>query len=266
MIISGIYKIESVIKGNHYYIGSAINIRQRWKNHLSDLRLNKHGNKKLQNHYNKYGESDLGFSIIVGCEKENLISYEQFYIDALNPYFNICKIAGNTLGRKHTLESKAKVSKSLIGSKRHTTPHSEETKKKLSELNKGSTPWHKGKTGVYSEERLKQMSLVMAGRAAWNKGIRGSIPWNKGKKVPSAFKQYLKESSDSCKPIQSPFKGMHHSRESNELNRLRHIGKKQSLESIQKRVIKNTGRKNTEETIQKMKAARSLYLGKLKTA
>ena len=61
---SGIYKIESKIKPERIYIGSSVNIIARWKNHLYELRKNKHRNNKLQNHYNKYGESDLLFSIM----------------------------------------------------------------------------------------------------------------------------------------------------------------------------------------------------------
>ena len=50
--MNGIYKIESKIKPNQIYIGSAVNVRVRWSNHLSKLNKNKHENPKLQNHYN----------------------------------------------------------------------------------------------------------------------------------------------------------------------------------------------------------------------
>jgi len=105
MKICGIYKIESVIKPQKHYVGSAFNIYERWQQHLSLLRRNKHGNSKLQNHYNKYGKDDLVFSIIIECDKEDLIKKEQFYIDGLNPWFNICKIANNCLGVKRSAET-----------------------------------------------------------------------------------------------------------------------------------------------------------------
>lgn len=115
--ISGIYKIQSKIKSERIYIGSAINLKNRWRAHKSDLRLNKHSNEKLQNHYNKYGESDLIFTAICECSKEEMIAFEQFYIDLLSPYFNICKIAGSLLGTKRSDEVKRLMSKQRAGIK-----------------------------------------------------------------------------------------------------------------------------------------------------
>lgn len=115
MKLSGIYKIQSKIKPYKYYIGSSIDINNRWTEHLKKLRKNKHHSKKLQNHYNKYGESDLCFSFILGCDIEDLIKIEQFFIDLYKPFFNVCPFAGNTLGRFHSEETKEKISKSKKG-------------------------------------------------------------------------------------------------------------------------------------------------------
>ena len=106
MKISAIYKIQSKIKPNRFYIGSAININHRRDCHLHDLRNNKHNNK-LQRHYNKYKESDLEFLIIEPCLPEFLTTREQYYIDTLKPYFNILPVAGSSLGYKHTEETKS---------------------------------------------------------------------------------------------------------------------------------------------------------------
>jgi group I intron endonuclease len=104
--ISGIYQIQSKIKPERIYIGGAVNIQKRWWSHLSTLRNNKHENSKLQNHFNKYGESDLQFSILLGCEKEDLIRVEQYFLDSYNPFFNILKIACLSTG--HTSYWKGK--------------------------------------------------------------------------------------------------------------------------------------------------------------
>jgi len=123
MKISGIYQIQSKIKPERIYIGSAININQRWNRHLYTLKSGIHRNIKLQRHFNRYGEIDLQFSILLGCEKEYLIANEQFFIDSYNPYFNININASSRLGSILSEETRKKISQSLIG--KH---HSEETK------------------------------------------------------------------------------------------------------------------------------------------
>jgi hypothetical protein len=132
MKLCGIYKIQSISHPERCYIGSAVDLNHRRDTHLSDLRKNKHGNKKLQHHFNKYGESDFQFFMMLGCEKEYLIANEQFFIDSYNPFFNIAKIAGSQLGFKHSEESNRKNSESHKG--RRPT---EETRKKLGDSHRG---------------------------------------------------------------------------------------------------------------------------------
>lgn len=66
---TGIYIIESKVHPDRSYVGSACNFNSRRNRHLGDLRKDIHNNVKLQAHYNKYGEADLMFSIIVRCDK-----------------------------------------------------------------------------------------------------------------------------------------------------------------------------------------------------
>lgn len=150
--ISGIYKIQSIVKPERIYIGSSSNMGKRWWSHLNDLKQNKHGNPKLQNHFNKYGFGDLQYSILLGCDKELLSINEQFFIDTYNPWFNICQIANSVLGRKCTDDTKRKMSLIHKGkklSKEHkknmsvarkgvnfNPPVSIETRKKMSESHK----------------------------------------------------------------------------------------------------------------------------------
>ena len=139
---SGIYKIQSIIKPERCYIGSAVCIGKRWNEHLRTLRKGNHKNSKLQNHFNKYGKNDFIFSIIICCDKEDLIITEQFFIDSYKPWFNLCKIAGNTLGIHFKL--------------------SEETKIKISNSHKGINVWMKGRH-LSEETKLKQ-SKALKGR------------------------------------------------------------------------------------------------------
>ena len=176
MKISGIYQIQSKIKPERIYIGSATNINQRWTRHLIMLRNNKHHSPKIQQHFNKYGINDLQFSILLGCKKEDLIKNEQFFIDSYNPWFNICKIAGSNLGRKFSKEVRKKISESHIGLKQseetiqkrvivnkgnkyalgNNFKHTKEARKKISESKKGNKNPNYGKHP--SEETKKKMS------------------------------------------------------------------------------------------------------------
>jgi group I intron endonuclease len=126
--ISGIYKIQSKIKPKRIYIGSAVDIRKRVILHLYKLKLKNHHNPILQNHFNKYGESDLMFSILLGCPKEELINHEQFFLDSLNPTLNICKIANGHLGRRCSPES---IERMKIAKKNSVTPEFRERMREI---------------------------------------------------------------------------------------------------------------------------------------
>lgn len=143
LLNTGIYIITN-IKNNKCYIGSAVNIQGRWKVHLSTLENKKHDNGHLQASYNKYGKESFIFDILCYCKKEDLLYFEQKCIDLFKPEYNILKIAGSTLGYKHTEATKAKMSK----------PRSEETKRKISEAKKGKT---------FSEEAKANMSKAKIG-------------------------------------------------------------------------------------------------------
>lgn len=83
--ISGIYCIENMI--NHKkYIGSSLDIKDRWMHHKAALRANRHHSVYLNNSWNKYGENNFSFYIIKECEKSDLIKSEQYYIDFYHSY------------------------------------------------------------------------------------------------------------------------------------------------------------------------------------
>ena len=107
--VCGIYKIQSSIKPNRIYVGSARDIKERSKTHLWQLQNNRHHSVKLQNHYNKYGEDDLCFSVLCVCDKDDLMRCEQYYLDTLIPWFNIAKIAGDPSRHPHTPETIQKI-------------------------------------------------------------------------------------------------------------------------------------------------------------
>lgn len=198
MKISAIYKIQSTIKAERIYVGSAINIKDRWGCHLKGLRNNKHHSKKLQRHFNKYGEDDLIFIIVEICLPSFLLIREQYYIDSIKPYFNTCKIAGNTLGVKFSDESKKKISEKAKGrivsedtkkifrilskgenNNFYGKKHSSETKNKLRELRTGYK---------HTEETKEKMRLSHIGKGTgkdnpmYGKGMIGEANPMFGKK------------------------------------------------------------------------------------
>jgi len=102
---TGIYKIINPIN-NKFYIGSAsISFRKRFSNHKSLLHLNKNPCKFIQRVYNKNPDVDLIFEILEVCSKEDCIKREQYYINILKPNYNLCKVAGSSLGRIRTKKS-----------------------------------------------------------------------------------------------------------------------------------------------------------------
>ncbi len=172
MKISGIYKIQSILKPERCYIGSAVYIKKRWNEHLKGLRFNRHENKKLQRHYDKYSEADLVFVILEPCFPEFLLIREQFYLDTLNPYFNICKVAGSQLGCKRSKETCLKMGKWQEG-----RIFTEEHKENIGKAGKGRIPWNKGLK--MSKEHCKKLSESHIDQIPWNKGTTGYVSFTK---------------------------------------------------------------------------------------
>jgi len=162
----GIYAIINQVNGK-FYVGSACNIKRRWYNHRRDLKKGIHGNKHLRNAWNKYGEGSFYFGVLEPVKnKEDLLNREQYWMDELQPEYNILPTAGSPLGFKWTEESKQKQSEANKGEKNpmfgrtgEKNPMwgkhpicSEETKQKLSEINKGenSSKYKRAKRWEYN--------------------------------------------------------------------------------------------------------------------
>lgn len=127
---AGIYTIFNTIT-NDMYIGSAINIKARWKNHRTLLSRNKHHSIILQRAYNKYGCDALDYSIIEYIDNDSsLIDREQVWLDFFRPKYNILKVAGSPSGFKMSNETRRKMSLSRTGKKR--AKFTEEHRKNIS--------------------------------------------------------------------------------------------------------------------------------------
>jgi hypothetical protein len=110
---SGIYRWVNQINGKSY-IGSSINIARRMYEYYNSKYLL---SKKtiIYKALLKYGYSNFSLEILEYCDKKDLISREQYYLDLLKPEYNILEKAGNSLGYKHSDISKLKISEKLKG-------------------------------------------------------------------------------------------------------------------------------------------------------
>jgi len=111
---SGIYEIRNLTDGK-VYVGSAVNLRQRFNKHNGALRSGSHFNPHLQNAYNKYGADSFSFKPILFCSRADLLFYEQRALDTIKSKYNILPTAGSMLGHKASEASKAAMRKSHAG-------------------------------------------------------------------------------------------------------------------------------------------------------
>lgn len=168
---SGIYKIYWQ-NNPYYYYGQAVNLNRRKSTHLESIKKGKHRNPKMQSIYNKYG--DFIFEPIVYADYQDLNSIEQKYLDKyFNDEFccNLCPNSFSSKGRVYSQETlnsireSAKNKVKLIGELNpfYGKKHTEETKRKLSELRKGkkNPKISEAKRGIKaSEETKKKLSLI----------------------------------------------------------------------------------------------------------
>lgn len=154
---SGVYQILCT-ENNKIYIGSSLNLKYRINRHFNDLKKHKHASKHLQNAYDKYGEDK--FKIIYLEEYDTgeltlqeLLLREQYYLDTLKPWdrkigFNTCPKAGNPNSGNLSEETKRKISEANKG-----RIVSEETRKKIGNSNRGK------KMPISAINKIKQSKI-----------------------------------------------------------------------------------------------------------
>jgi len=122
----GIYAITAMVDGriDKVYVGQSVSIKERWINHRWKLRKGISTNPIMQNVFNKYGEDCLSFTILEECErdKKTLAEREMHHFTILSGIYGDGAMM-NIFKNEMT---------SRLG-----TPHSEETKRKISLANQG---------------------------------------------------------------------------------------------------------------------------------
>ena len=240
---SGIYLIKNIVN-NKVYVGSAVNIDKRWKEHKYSLNKGKHHSCHFQSAWYKYGEQNFTFDIIEEVSNpEHLLAYEQVYLDYYKSYekdrgYNICKVAGSFLGMKHSEETKQKIGEASKGK-----INSEETKQKIGEASKGRNVGRKhteearrkigeaSKGKINSEETRKKMSEAKKGRIFSEEHKKKMSEAAKRRVITEETKQKMSEAKK---------------------------GKKLTEETKQKMSEAKKDKKLTEETKQKMREAKEI--------
>lgn len=165
--VIGIYTILNL--NNHkLYVGYSNDCRRRFTSHILDFSKNKHRNPYLQRAWNKYGITNFKFEILEECEEQFLASQENYWcnlLDTHNPKFGY-NIRGTSPDGKmgHSESTKLKIGEANKGHK-----HTEEWKKVRSELYKGKS-WMPKDYKHSSEIILKIKEGVKNGK--FNKGSR----------------------------------------------------------------------------------------------
>lgn len=100
------------------YVGSGKDLKNRLKQYYS-LNLMKSkimlAQSAIYSAILKYGHANFKLEILEYCDKSDLICRENYYINLFKPEYNILQVAGSSLGRILSQESKDKIRASLLG-------------------------------------------------------------------------------------------------------------------------------------------------------
>lgn len=122
---NGVYRIRHEISGK-CYIGSAADpkgIKQRFAVHRSRLDHNNHHSRYLQHAWNKYGADAFVFEVLLYCDPEDCLTFEQIAIDCYQPKYNSCPNAHNSLGYRHSDATKEKMKQNHADVSGHKNPN-----------------------------------------------------------------------------------------------------------------------------------------------
>lgn len=171
-----IYARPNLINGKKY-VGQAKDLKTRqkaWK-----CLSQPYSGDVINRAREKYGIDNFGFEILKECDDEELNYWEMYYIKELNtkvPYgYNLTDGGDGMSGYHFTEETRKKISEANKGKNKGKTPwnkgkhRSEETKRKISEAHKGD------KNGMYgkhlSEEHKNNLSKALTNRSDQSKPV-----------------------------------------------------------------------------------------------
>ena len=151
------------------YIGSSVNLAIRFTGYFNISYLSNKkccGKSKINKALIKYGYSSFSLEILEYCDQSQTINREQYYLDLLNPEYNILKIAGSPVGYKHSEESLAKI---------RVRSNSQEHKEYLKKLHANPE---------YRAKRLEHLKIHNASKEQREKSRKRLLEYNKSKGFP----------------------------------------------------------------------------------
>lgn len=171
---TGIYTITNLVN-NKIYLGLSLGVEKRIEEHRTALKEGVHKNIHLQEAWNKYGEENFSFELLLECSSDLLASEEHYWCSLLNVHdrrfgYNIrpthplgkvinteeirTKISSSKKGTKLSEESIRKRTETrLKNAKERGFYHSKETKAKMGE-NSGFRKITEEQRKVYSEKAI----------------------------------------------------------------------------------------------------------------
>jgi group I intron endonuclease len=236
-----IYKITNKIN-NKEYIGQSIHNDDKYYG----------SGKYIKRAIEKYGTENFEKEIIEECSNDILDEREKYWINEYNTFENGYNLTlggqnGWMTGKKHTEETKEKISKKLKGENNpfYGKKHSDETKKKISNSIKESDEWNKK---IKSKEHRNKLSKSQKGRKHTDETKRKISEINKGKKRSAETKKKMSEIQKQIKPF---YDKKHSVEAKNKIGDV-HRGKIVSDETKEKMRQNNLGKKLSEETKEKI--------------
>lgn len=183
----GIYSFTNKLNGKKY-IGSSDDLDRRWNDHFTLFIRGDHPNSYMQRSVDKHGIDIFEIEWMLKCPEEELLYWEDHYIDlfdSMNSGYNL--ISADR--REWSKETKKKLSKMFSGEgnpffgRRHT----EETKKQISDKNKGRK--------MSEEQRLKMIKAV-TGLKRSDEAKRNISKGRTGIKIGPLSKEHKKQISE----------------------------------------------------------------------
>lgn len=248
---AGIYRIVNTVNGK-CYVGSSKNIRARYKQHKAQLYAGTHHSAKLRNSLKKHGVSAFEFEVVELCDEDQLLIREAHWMlvyNAVDCGYNVRRDPSTNAGVVASLETRSKLSRLHKGRKMSATTRANMSRsckgRDMSEQVKISADRRRGKS--LPKETRDRISSALTGVSKSPEHVARAAEAQRGKVVSIETRKKISEAQIG-KVI-------------TEDQKAKMRGRKQSPDTVAKRVEKLRGIPHTKEHIEKRVAATALAKG-----